>query len=214
MDSLGIVSLIIPLLAMVLAFGWLVLRYSASIAHVDLRRLYLYLVSFAALALAAAAILLAVQDATRILLGADPAAGFTKPGLPPGRSNPLWDLSFRESLAGSLGIFVAAMPAWVWHYRRAVRLSLVKQAWTIHRFYLYTVAVIFLVAGIGFLGSMAAQGIRVLLGLVDLSSPFAVRDLWQSTVRGLVDGGICAALWWTHYRAIPDSGPASRPAAV
>jgi hypothetical protein len=214
MDSLGIVSLIVPLLAMVLALGWLVLRYSAPLAHVDLRRLYLHLVSFAALALAAAAILLAVQDATRILLGADPAGGFTKPGLPPGRLGPPWDLSFRESLAGSLGIFVVATPAWVWHFRQAVRLSFARQAWTVHRFYLYAVAVLFLVAGIGFLGSTAAQGIRVVFGLVDLSNPFAVREVWQNVVRGLVDGGICAALWWTHYRAIPEPSSAIRPAGA
>ena len=212
MDSLGIVSLIVPLLAMALAVGWLILRYSASLVHVDLRRLYLYLISFVALALAASALLLVVQDAIRILLGADPGFGFGKPGPAPVRPGPPWDQSFRESMAGGLGIFVAATPAWIWHFRRAVRLSGARQAWTMHRFYMYAVAVVFLVAGIGFLGSMAAQGLRVLLGLVDLGSPDAVREVWQSVARGLLDGGICAALWWTHYRAIPEATTAIRPA--
>jgi hypothetical protein len=201
-DSVGIVSLIVPLLAVALALGWLVLHYSASLVHVDIRRVYLYFISFVALVLAATALLLVIQDATRIVLGADPAAGFTKPGFPPGRQDPLWDLSFRESMAGGLGIFAAATPAWIWHFRRAARSSLVRQAWTMHRFYLYAVAVVFLVAGIGFLGAMAAQGLRVLLGLVDVGNQSAVRDLWQNVVRGLANGGICAVLWWTHYRAI------------
>ena len=206
MASVGIVTLVLPLLAVILALGWLAVRYSAQVARIDLRRLYLYVVSFLALVLAASALLLAVQDSTRVLLGADPAAGIPTVGLRPGRLDQPWDLPLRDSIAGNLGLFVVAAPLWVWYYRRAVRQSLARQAWTIHRFYLYTVAVLFLVAAIGFVAAMAAQGLRVLLGLVDLSRQAAVRELWQGVARGFLDGGICAALWWTHYRAIPQSG--------
>lgn len=213
MSGVGIVTLVLPLLALILALGWLVWHYSAGLANLDLKRLYLYVVSFLALLLAAIALLLAVQDATRVLLGADPAAGIPTVGLRPGRLDQPWDLSLRESIADQLGPFFVAAPIWLWAYRQAVRQSLAKQAWTIHRFYLYAVAVVFLVAAIGFVASMAAQGLRVLLGLVDLGNQSAVRDLWQGVARGLLDGGICAALWWGHYRAIPEAG-ASHKASV
>jgi hypothetical protein len=204
-SGVGIVALLLPALALVLALGWLAVRYSAQVARIDLQRLYLYIVSFLALMLAAIALLVAVQDATRIVLGADPAGETSPVGLQRGRLDQPWDLPLRDSLGSELGPFVVAAPVWLWFYRRAVRQSLARKAWTIHRFYLYAVAVVFLVTAIGFLAAMAAQGLRVLLGLVDLNSQLAVRELWQSVARGFLDGGICAVLWWMHYRAIPPS---------
>jgi hypothetical protein len=132
--------------------------------------------------------------------------------LQPGRSDQSWDLPLRDALAGHLGPFVVATPVWLWFYRRAVLQSLARKAWTIHRLYLYAVAVVFLVAAVGFLAAMAAQGLRVLLGLVDLSNQLAVRDLLQGVARGLLDGGICAGLWWTHYRSIPEAGSSDKSA--
>lgn len=210
MASVGIVALVVPLLAVILALGWLVLHYSASLARLDLKRLYLYLVSFLGLVLAAGALLRLTQDTVTILLGANPAAGLSPPGLQPGRLDQPWGLPVRDSIAGNLGLFVVAAPVWLRYYQRAVRQSLARQAWTIHRVYLYTVAVLFLVAAIGFAAAMAAQGLRVLLGLVDLSNQLAVRELWQGVARGLLDGGICVTLWWAHYRAIPEAGSSSR----
>jgi hypothetical protein len=214
MSGVGIVALVLPLLALILALGWLAVRYSAQVARIDLRRLYLYVVAFLALMLAAVALLLAVQDATRILLGTDPVAWLSPVGLQQGRPDQTWDLPLRESVARNMGQFIVSTPVWLWFYRRAVRQSLARKAWTIHHLYLYAVAVIFLVTAIGFLAAMAAQGLRVLLGLVDLNSLPAVRDLWQGVARGLLDGGICAALWWSHYRAIPQSGAVRRPPAA
>lgn len=206
MVSVGIVSLVLPLLVLLLALGWLTLRYHSYVESADLKRLYLYTVSFLGLTIAATALLMVVQDSTRILLGADPAAGVPVGALAPGRLNQPWDWSSRDSLARWLGQFFLATPIWAWCYRQAVKRSLARQAWTMHRFYLYVVAVIFLVTAIGFVAAMAAQGLRVLLGLVDLGNPASVRELWQGVVRGFLDGGICAALWWSHYRAIPQSG--------
>jgi hypothetical protein len=204
-SGVGIVALLLPALALVLALGWLAVRFSAQVARIDLQRLYLYIVSFLALMLAAIALLVAVQDATRIVLGADPAGGTAPVGLQRGQLDQPWDLPLRDSLAGELGPFVVAAPVWLWFYRRATRRSDARKEWTIHRFYLYAVAAVFLVTAIGFVAAMAAQALRVLLGLVDLNGQLAVREVWQGVARGFLDGGICAVLWWSHYRAIPPS---------
>jgi hypothetical protein len=206
MAAVGIVALVLPLLAVIVALGWMVLPYRQLLGAMDLKRLYLCMVSLLALVLAAVALLLAVQVATRMLLGADPAAGLLPAGLRQGRSDQPWDLPPRDSLARNLGWFVVAAPMWLWYYRGAVRRSLSRQAWTIHRLYLYAVDVLFLVTNIGFSAAVVAQGPRALLDLVDLSSQAAVREFWKCVVGGLLDGGICAALWGSHYRAIPPSG--------
>jgi hypothetical protein len=206
MVSVGIVALLLPLLALILTLGWLVVRYGVQVGRADLRRLYLYVVSFLALMIAAVTLLSAVQDAASLLLAADPSAWLPANGLQTGRLGQSWDMSRKESIANEIGPFLVATPIWLWSYRQAVQQSVARQAWTVHRFYLYAVAVVFLVTAIGFVATMVAQGLRVLLGLVDLSSQLAVRELWQGVARGLLDGGICAALWWAHYRAIPEAG--------
>ncbi len=214
MASLGIVSLALLLLVLILALGGLMFRYHSYVESADLKRLYLYAISFVGLTIAAVALLLVVQDGTRILLGVDPAALGGTGALVPGRLDQPWDLSWRDSLSRWLGWFFAAAPIWAWTYRQAVKRSRARQVWTVHRFYLYAVAVLFLVLGIGFVAAMAAQGLRVLLGLVDLNNQLAVRELWHGVVRGLVDGGICGVLWWTHYRAISHSAAGDHSAAA
>jgi pimeloyl-ACP methyl ester carboxylesterase len=92
MAAVGIVALVLPLLAVIVALGWMVLPYRQLLGALDLKRLYLCMVSLLALVLAAVALLLAVQVATRMLLGADPAAGLLPAGSQQGRSDQPWEI--------------------------------------------------------------------------------------------------------------------------
>lgn len=203
MVSIGIIALALLLLALLVALGWLVLRYHFQVEAADLERIYLYVVSFLGLTLGAFCLLSAVIAFTRLVLTADPSAGLVTDGLQTERLGVSWDRSQRDIIARQLGPVFVAVPIWLLAYRGAMRRSLAKQAWTVHRLYLYVVAGLFLVTAVGFVASIGAQGLRILLGLVDLSSQAAIRDLWQVVAQGLLNGGICAAIWWTHYRAIP-----------
>jgi hypothetical protein len=74
------------------------------------------------------------------------------------------------------------------------------------RAYLYAMALLGLVGGVVFGGALAAQGMRLATGLVDLGSGAALSQFYRDICLPAVDGTICVILWWSHYRAIRERG--------
>jgi hypothetical protein len=120
-------------------------------------------------------------------------------------------------LADSASLAIVAWPLWVWHIRRAADLSRLRHATALHRTYLYLVAIVALVAAISFGGVLVAQAVRLIIGTVNLSDVWAVADLKANADTGLVDGSLCAAVWWLSIRAVnrwQDKAPAPGPAGT
>jgi len=173
-----------PLL-LILAAGWFLVTRSKLLEHLDIQRLYFYIVSFVALLTMIVAVL--VLNANLLSLAFRIYA-------------PSPDTGVKQTIADCLGVVLVTLLAWLWHWRRARQLTWTKKTLLMHRIYLYVVAIIALVTAIGFGGLMLAQGFRALLGLIDLTSDSAQRRLYSDLALGLINGLICLGLWWAHWR--------------
>jgi len=173
-----------PLL-LILAAGWFLLTRSKLLEHLDIQRLYFYIVSFVVLLTMIVAVL--VLNANLLSLAFRIYA-------------PSPDTGVKQTIADCLGVVLVTLLAWLWHWRRAQQLTWAKKTLLMHRIYLYVIAIIALVTAIGFGGFMIAQGFRALLGLIDLTSDSAQRRLHSDLSLGLVNGLLCLGLWWAHWR--------------
>lgn len=197
---MSLTLMILILLAVALAVGGAVVVYVQPLANLDVRRLYLYIVAFVALLVSFVAALALTGDLLTLALRtyqpemSMPVPPEIVPYQPPA------DAWVKGRIADFLGPLLVALPIWLLHWRRALQLTGASRAYTIHRVYLYAIALIAVVTAIGFGGLLVAQGFRGLLGLIDLSNDLAQRNLYHDLALGLLNGLICLGLWWGHWR--------------
>jgi hypothetical protein len=185
-------------MVLLLVVGWAVARFGARLEGADLQRLYMYVGATAAFFLASSATLIVIAQAVSLWVGRTGDVRYV-----------------REILSDSAAVAIVAWPLWLWHIRRAADLSRLRRATSLHRSYLYLVAIVSLVAAISFGGVLVAQGVRLIIGTVNLSDLWTIADLKSNAAIGLADGSLCAAVWWLSIRAVnrwQDKAPATAPA--
>lgn len=181
-DLAGTLAALIPL---VLAVSYAVVRFGAPLKRLDLELLYLHIV-------AAFACLIALLAATGIVIFASML--WSQAGAPDERA-------WRGQLAMDIGLTLVALPAWLWHYFRARGLSRERNGLTMHRAYLYLVALMGLVGAVTSAGSLVAEAARVVLGLVDLGSATTLRQFQAWVATWGINAAVFAGVWWAHFRA-------------
>jgi hypothetical protein len=114
-----------------------------------------------------------------------------------------WELNnAREGLANSLATVLLALPIWYFHWQRYRRLARERQAFLMFRVYGYAFMVIALVTVIISGGNVFTQIFRAMLGVLDLTTRYALLTLVHQTVGSLLAVG-WALLWWRyHWRAV------------
>ncbi len=158
-----------------------------------LRRLYLYLVSAAALGLLVAGLAL-LGDTILLFVFNDPSAQYS-----------------RTQLAGYTAMVVVALPVWAIHFWFARRFALrdpSERSSALRRLYLYWAC---LGSSIGTLVSIAVTAADVIRPLVDSCPPqpagsiaayvpCAVNQNWLTTSQAAWVGVVFAAVWSFHFR--------------
>ena len=147
--------------------GALVARYGEPLKRLDLERLYLHV-------LAAVFCFWTVSSVSGLVTFA--AMMWTRTGA-------MEPLRLSERLATHIAYVLVGLPAWLLLYARARRLSRERRAGTMQRAYLYLMALFGALMAVIAGGMLLGQGVRLVMGLVDLSSPLGVRELQASAVR-------------------------------
>lgn len=179
---LGIVVVVV----LTLAVGAAVVRYGEPLKRLDLERLYLHIV-------AAVFALWTVSSASGLLTFA--AMMWTRTG----QLDPRF---LSERIATHLAYLLVGLPAWLWLYGRARRLTYERQAVTMHRAYLYLLALFGGLMAVIACGMLLGQGVRLAMGLVDPASPVAVRGFQASLFEWTINAVMYAVFWWAHFRAV------------
>ncbi len=186
MMAADLASTLAALTPLALAVGYAVVRFGAPLKRLDLELLYLHIV-------AAFACVVALLGATGIVIFGSML--WSQAGAPDER---FW----RGQLAMDIALALVALPAWLWHYFRARRLSRERNGATMHRAYLYLVALIGLVGAVTSAGSLVAEVARVVIGLVDLGSAPALRQFQAWVVTWGINAAVFAGVWWAHLRSV------------
>ncbi len=130
----------------------------------------------------------------------------------PAKEGPMedWELrNAKEQVATSLAAMILAFPIWYFHWRRYRQLAYEKKAFLLYRIYGYAFMVIALITMIVAGGMVLSQGIRAILGVLDLSTKYAQLNLAHQIVGSLLGVGWAFLFWYYHWRiveSVPEEG--------
>lgn len=177
----------------------------AGVSEIDFGLVYFYLVSFVTLAIASYALIAAIGQALDLGLGTYYEAPEPRP-MPPGQAQepgfvkPAPDYWVRQQLATSASAFLVATPVWLFHWLRGRRRAHAKGALHFHRAYLYIVSLLALLVAVIFAVILLSKGVGLALGVFDLGTAKAQRELLRDVLTPLLSLAVAAAIWLAHWR--------------
>lgn len=186
MDVVSIAFLLVLFALPVVAIAAIVWAIRHGSVDFDIRQIYSYLVALVTLFIAFfSAFALIGQVFTLVFPYADPSS----------------DIFTRQQIAGTLGVILAALPVWWFHWRQARQRAFIIKHLLALRIYLYAITLIALIAAV-IVAGMAGSGIlKAIFSLVDFSSAEGVRIFWRDELSAMVNLLMALLVWFYHWRS-------------